>query len=131
MNSSEYLKHKIAAQTNYIHRQKPIDASLYTEIKRKAADSYYVSPNDKTVPPTQSTGLKGSATVVPIKPSSGCESSAMCSQLSDTYTSPYIIKPCVEIPYPAPNTYVSPCKVQPFQSTRAQISAISESKNCC
>jgi hypothetical protein len=127
MNASEYLKHKKAAQTNFIHRQKTVDASLYTEIKRKAADSYFIPPN-QTVP-VEVTGLKGSGAATAVKPHNGCESAAMCSQLSDPYTTPYISTPCCEIPYPAPATYQSPCKVQPFQSTRAQVAAITD--RCC
>lgn len=110
MDYSEYLRQKKRAQTTYIHRQQLMDAGLHTYIKQKAADSYYVSPNSNPAVihnasccPTHTS--MGSTEVLPVKPASGCESSAACAQLSNVYTTPYITLPCCEIEYPTSATY--------------------------
>jgi hypothetical protein len=110
MDYSEYLRQKKLSQKTYIARQQFMDAGLHTYIKQKAADSYYVSPNsnppvihnDNCCPTHESLG---STEVTPVKPASGCESSAACAQLSNVYTTPYITLPCCAIDYGPSNSY--------------------------
>ena len=110
MDYSEYLRQKKLAQKTFISRSPPMDAGLRTYIKQKAAQSYYVSPNSN--PPVIHTSnccptheSLGSTEVEPVKPASGCESSAMCAQLSNTYTVPYMVLPCCEIDYGPQSAY--------------------------
>ena len=87
-----------------------MDAGLHTYIKQKAADSYYVSPNSNPAVIHNGTCCAthesmGSTEVLPVKPASGCESAAACAQLSNVYTTPYIVLPCCTMKYPASATY--------------------------
>lgn len=116
MDASEYLRQKKAAQTNYIHRQATIDAGFRTYILGKAANKTFVSENTNpailhnTSCCTSKVGFSGSYTT-PIKPASGCESEALCSQLTDVYTTPYISLPCCPITYAPSTSYIrtNPC----------------------
>ena len=110
MDYSQYLRQKKLSQATYISRQKPMDAGLHTYIKQKAADSYYVSPNSNpavihndTCCPTHES--LGSTEVTPVKPASGCESAGACAQLTDVYTTPYIVLPCCPVERPAAAAY--------------------------
>jgi hypothetical protein len=127
MDASQYLKHKIAAQKNYIARQGCVDAGLHTYIKQKAAESYYVSPNSNATilhsdccPTTLRYG--GSDYVTPVKPVSGCASAGACAQLTDPYTTPYIVLPCCSIPYTS-TSYVAACTSNCYVGTRVQTAA--------
>lgn len=110
MDYSEYLRQKKLSQKTYIARSVPMDAGLRTYIKQKAAQSYYVSPNSNPAVihtsnccPTHES--LGSTEVLPVKPASGCESSAMCAQLSNPYTVPYMVLPCCPMDYGPSNSY--------------------------
>jgi len=126
MDASSYLKHKIAAQKNYISRQKCVDAGLYTYIKQTAANSYYVNPNSNTpiihVSCCTSVVSYGGDYVDPVKPLSGCASAGACAQLSDPYTTPYVVLPCCPIPYTS-TSYIGPCKSNCYVGTRVQTAA--------
>ncbi len=99
MDYSEYLRQKKLAQNTFISRRQTMDAGLYTYIKQKAADITFVPPNsnapvlhlDNCCPTHVSID---SFEVTAVKPASRCESAAMCAQLSNTYTTPYIVLPC-------------------------------------
>jgi hypothetical protein len=110
MDYSEYLRQKKMSQKTYIARQQFMDAGLHTYIKQKAADKYYVPPNSN-VAVIHSDGCcpthvsMGSSEVTAVKPASGCESAAMCAQLSNVYTTPYIVLPCCPINYGPSNSY--------------------------
>jgi hypothetical protein len=110
MDYSEYLRQKKMSQKTYIARQQFMDAGLHTYIKQKAADSYYVSPNSNPAVLHQysccTTSVSLSSTdVTPVKPASGCESAGACAQLTDVYTTPYIVLPCCPINYGPSNSY--------------------------
>ena len=129
MDASEYLRKKKAAQTNYIHRQVVMDASLHTYILGKAANRTYVSPATSPVSTTKPnccapiasplvTTAKGfsSSYTTPVKPASACESAAMCAQLTDVYTTPYISTPCCTYTLPTAS-YVSKKPCACYQAT--------------
>ena len=110
MDYSEYLRQKKLSQKTFIHRQQFMDAGLHTYVKQKAAESYYVSPNSNppvihnaTCCPTHES--LGSTEVEPIKPASGCASAGACAQLSNVYTTPYIVLPCCPTERPAAAAY--------------------------
>ena len=110
MDYSEYLRQKKLSQKTFIHRQQFMDAGLHTYVKQKAAESYYVSPNSN--PPVIHNATccathesLGSTEVEPIKPASGCASAGACAQLSNVYTTPYIVLPCCPTERPAAAAY--------------------------
>lgn len=110
MDYSEYLRQKKLSQKTFIARQQFMDAGLHTYIKQKAADSYYVSPNsnppvihNSNCCPTHES--LGGTDVLPIKPASGCASAGACAQLTDVYTTPYMILPCCPMDYGPSNSY--------------------------
>ena len=110
MDYSQYLRQKKAAQKTYIARQQTMDAGLYTYIKGKAADSYYVNPGSNPAVLHQTSCCTthvslASTEVEPVKPASGCLSAAMCDQLSNVYTTPYMVLPCCPMDYGPSNSY--------------------------
>lgn len=110
MDYSEYLRQKKLAQKTFISRQGAMDAGLRTYIKQKAADSYFVPPNSNITSPLRPDCCPthvslDSTEVSAVRPASGCESSAMCAQLSNTYTTPYITLPCCPMNYGPSNAY--------------------------
>ncbi len=123
MDASEYLRQKKAAQTNYIHRQVTMDAGFRTYILGKAANKTFVSENtnpailhSSTCCLTTTVGYGGSYTT-PVKPASGCESDALCAQLTDVYTTPYISTPCCAITYAPSTSYISTKPCYCYQAT--------------
>jgi hypothetical protein len=139
MDYSEYLRQKKLSQKTYIHRQVFMDAGLHTYIKQKAADKYYVSPNSNPAVihtdgccPTRVS--MGSTEVEPVKPASGCASAGACAQLTDVYTTPYIVLPCCPVERPAAATYknngvIGGCYC--YQGTPSQLKTAVGDKLCC
>jgi hypothetical protein len=106
MDASEYLRYKKAAQGAYISRQQPpMDAGMRTMVVRKAAERTFVPAASGAgaavfVPACCTARVAyGGGAVTPVKPASGCESAAMCAQLSDRYTATGISTPCCPFPY--------------------------------
>jgi len=124
MDASRYLRLKTASCPQTIARSRCIEAGLRTEMLGKAATTTYISPNAMTnnpdvpvqsecctnyiepgglnpVPKTMITtriGFGGDY-VQPINPPKGCEWSAMCNDITNRYSDPFIILP--GCPYPA------------------------------
>jgi hypothetical protein len=142
MDASEYLRYKKAAMGGYIsRRQPPMDAGLHTEIRRKAADRYFVSENNNAatihvLPCKTSKVAYGGDYVAPVKPASGCSAAAACAQLSDPYEVGGIAVPCCPFPYTS-TSYVGPCVSHcavGTQSTIAYASRLATNKirgDCC
>ena len=142
MDASEYLRKKKAAQVTYIHRQATMDAGFRTYILGKAANKTFVSENTNpailhtTSCCTTTVGYGGGA-VTPVKPASGCESDALCAQLSNVYTTPYISLPCCPITYAPSTSYISANPCACYQATpqhSKSLSAVIANKErglCC
>ena len=121
MDASTYLKQKVQTMTKYIHRQTYIDQGARTEMLGKAANSYYVSPND-----TMSTARIATCNTsrvaynndesTQVKPFPGCISYGVCNQNSLIASDPTIT--IVGAPFPYVSTsYASPCKVTLYQAS--------------
>ena len=141
MDASEYLRYKKAAMGGYLsRRQPPMDAGLHTEIRRKAADRYFVSKNDNSatihvLPCATSRVAFGGDAVTPVKPASGCESAAACAQLSNPYVVGGISIPCCPFPYTS-TSYTPPCATYCAVGTQSTISyavrlAVNKDRGCC
>lgn len=143
MDYSAYLRQKKAAQLTFISRQKPMDAGLRTYIKQKAADSYYVSPNSNPAIlhsteccPTRT--VLDSFEVTPVKPASGCSATGACAQLTDPYTTPYMVLPCCPIDYGLSNvnigSAVGDCycyQATPAQQSEAVARVVNRERGLC
>jgi hypothetical protein len=112
--------------TKYIHRQTFVDQGLRTEMLGKAANSYYVSPNDTTISHIAvcSTSRVAYTTNDPpqVLPFPGCISYGVCNQNSLVASDPTIVIPGTPFPYVS-TSYVSPCKVTLYQASPSQQSA--------
>lgn len=140
MDASTYLKLKVQSMTKYIHRQTFVDQGLRTEMLGKAANSYYVSPNDigsaASRIATCSTSRVAYTTNDPpqVLPFPGCISYGVCNQNSLVASDPTIVIPGTPFPYVS-TSYVSPCKVALFQASpwqqAAAVANAVEIKNGC
>jgi len=126
MDSSTYLKLKVQCMTKYIHRQTFVDQGLRTEMLGKAANSYYVSPNDTTISHIavcSTSRVAYTANDPPqVFPFPGCISYGVCNQNSLVASDPTIVIPGTPFPYVS-TSYVSPCKVTLYQASPSQQSA--------
>ena len=122
MDASTHLKLKVQSMTKYIHRQTYIDQGARTEMIGKAANSYYVSPNDigssSARIATCSTSRVAYSTddANQVKPFPGCISYGVCNQNSLIASNPTITIPGAPFPYVS-TSYVSPCKVTLYQAS--------------
>ena len=113
--------------TKYVHRQTYIDQGVRTEMLGKAANSYYVSPNDIessariATCSTSRVAYRGDD-IQQVHPFPGCISHGVCTQNSLVAANPTIVIPGAPFPYVS-TSYASPCKVTLYQASPWEHSA--------
>jgi len=139
MDASTYLKLKVQSMTKYIHRQTYIDQGARTEMLGKAANSYYISPND-TVSTVRIATCKTSRVAYKndessqVQPFPGCISYGVCNQNSLIASNPTITIAGAPFPYVS-TSYASPCKVTLYQAppsaqSKAVAAAVQRADGC-
>ena len=121
MDASQYLRRKREAMSMYVKRELFQDAGFRSEMIGKQAATFIANPASipKVFTPacnTSSPAQGGSACAEPVKPTNCCVSRA------DLYTTPGITTACCPFQSTVA-TYLSPCKVIPYQGTTAEQSA--------
>jgi hypothetical protein len=131
MNASEYLNYKKRQCVKTIARNQCMDAGLRTDMLAKAANTHFVSKNQLStltlaMCETANKGYGGDYNT-PIKSTETC--GVTCAYLKDRYTAPFITTAGCPIPYVS-TSYLSPCKVQPFQGTQFDNFKVIANYNC-
>jgi hypothetical protein len=124
MNASEYLNYKKKQCSKTIARNQCIDAGLRTNMLAKATNTYFLSKSSLIT--IKNTGFAGDD-VTPVAATLRC--GPTCDTMNDRYTTPFITVSGCPITYLS-TTYVSPCKVEPYQSTRLDTLRIINSYDC-
>lgn len=134
MDASRYLRLKKEACAQTLARSKCIPSSLRTDMLAKAATQTFHTTHDAApvciYPCNTSKVAFGGNVTESIHPASACLANTMCADISDRYTTPFVVVPGCERPTEAPlyvSAHCTPC----YHSTPAQVAtAAAVCKSC-